>query len=61
MDEKRLVDGTTALAEKQPRKMCGCGLLPTLVSAQTPKINSIPLLPRTATIQTVHVHHLYIQ
>ena len=62
MDKKRLVDGTTALAEKRPRvikidlrsglKMCGCGSLPTLVSAQTPRINSIPLPLRTATTRS---------
>ena len=57
MDEKRLVDGTTALAEKQPRVI---KIEPAerpqnvrlRVAAYTPKINSIPLLPRTATTRS---------
>ena len=57
MDEKRLVDGTTALAEKQPRVI---KIEPTerpqnvrlRVAAYTRVINSIPLPLRTATTRS---------
>ena len=59
MDEKGLVEGATELAEKRSGviksslrsglKMYGCGSPPILVSAQTPRISSIPLRPKTAT------------
>ena len=58
MDEKRLVDGTTALAEKQPRVI-------KIEPAERPQnvrlrvaaytrvsSDSIPLLPRTATTRS---------
>ena len=60
MDKKRLVDGTTALAEKRPRvikiepaeRPQNVRLRGALVSAQTPRINSIPLPLRTATTRS---------
>ena len=62
MDKKRLVDGTTALAEKRPRVIkiepaerpqnVRLRVAAYTRVAQTPRINSIPLPLRTATTRS---------
>ena len=60
MDKKRLVDGTTALAEKRPRvikiepaeRPQNVRLRVAAYTRVTPRINSIPLPLRTATTRS---------